>query len=318
MGKPLLAADGFKLKASNGYTIAGVALENPKDGSGVLLLGVGRKGASVLYEIPATVTATSIDADLGRLGAIDVHFVPTGGTTTERSTCGGRPVSFDSGDYIGRIDFEGELGYTRLHLTRARGEIQGLLSLLCAAGRSEGIGGRAPGARLTARRRGSEAPFEFAARKNSPTGRADFAVSIDERSGEMAISRSVETVAPPNAFVYDTRAGTATIRPPAPFSGSATYSRHSAIGGWAGDLSVDFPGRSDVKLGGPQTHVSLVRSEKSPLFGGQAGENRSARRGAAAVAGDQDSIALARPGGASRIIGTLEWRRWLKTLLSSF
>jgi hypothetical protein len=211
------------------------------------------------------VTETSIEADLGSVGRIDVNFVPTGSPRMSRSRCGGKPIAFDSGRWVGAIDFRGERGYSEAHATSARGEAKLVLSRVCAdSGGSEGIGGHSPGARLDARSKAPER-LEFVAMKNSPSRPARFAASIRERRDGLEISRSVGVVAPPRAFAFDVPSGTAAVDPPAPFSGRAEY--HHRRGGtptWHGNLSVDFPGRPNVRLTGAATRASLVRAVLNP------------------------------------------------------
>jgi hypothetical protein len=260
----LPAPPGFHLRASNGYSLRVFVGGNADSGQGGVLILARSRNSTVLYATDAVVTETSVEADLGAVGRIDVHFVPSGKAKTERSECGGKPFTFDGGRYEGVIDFEGEHGYSEAHVTAAPGEAKFFLSLVCSQGGSEGIGGHAPGARLTADGKG-RAGVEFSAFKNSPIRPARFSASIEERRGRMEISRGVGVMAAPGAFAFDVPAGVASVEPPAPFSGRAEYSRHA--GGrstWAGDLSVDFPGRPDVPLTGTATRVSLERAVLNP------------------------------------------------------
>lgn len=240
------------------------AFENPQTGVGRVLVDLRSRHADVTYSAPAAVSSGSVQADLGELGGIDVHFVPAGRTRTEQPECG-KPVQVDAGRYEGSIDFEGERGYSEVHASSARGEAGMVLSLVCASTGSEGIGGHAPGARLTVRRRRTPSRFELTAMENGPTRPVRLGAGIDERRGGLAISRSVEVVAGPGAFDFDVPAGTATLQPPEPFAGSAAY-RHLSRGRstWRGDLSVDFPGRPDVRLAGRGTRAGLIRAVLNP------------------------------------------------------
>jgi hypothetical protein len=220
--------------------------------------------SAVLYFARATVTDTSIKADLGSVGKIDVNFVPSGEARRERPACGGKPVAVDSGRYAGTIEFHGEQGYSEAHASGAPGDAKFVLSLVCGESHDEGFGGHSPGALLRAHSRGG-ARFEFEARKNSPSRVARFSASISERRGALLIDRAVTAVGKPSAFDYDVPAGTAAVEPPAPFGGSAGYGR--TIDGrvtWHGNLSVDFPGRAGVRLTGAGTRASLVRAVQNP------------------------------------------------------
>src|SRR5215475_15076165 len=110
--KVLPAPSGFRLRASNGYTLTVLAGRDPHTGKGSVLVNARAHASTVLYAAPAVVSDTSINADLGRVGEINVDFVPSGEVERERSSCGGKPVVVNSGRYVGTIDFEGEEGYS--------------------------------------------------------------------------------------------------------------------------------------------------------------------------------------------------------------
>ncbi|HVY79222.1 MAG TPA: hypothetical protein VG898_12005 [Solirubrobacterales bacterium] len=257
LGSPIVPP-GFKLRASNGYSLRVVASRDAQTGRGDVLVFVTARTSAALYFVPAEVTESSIEADLGRVGRISVDFVPSGTAKQERPQCG-KPVAVQAGSYVGAIDFEGEEGFSEVHATSATGEAKFTLSFGCGAVRSEGTGGHAPGARLTAHGPGGK--FEFEGRKNSPSRPARFSATIEEKRGPMAIVRAVAVKAGPAAFDYDVPAGTATVSPPPPFDGAATFRRgRGKSTTWRGDLSVDFPGRADVRLAGPGSRASLVRA----------------------------------------------------------
>lgn len=259
-----LIPPGFRLRASNGYTLSVTAFGNPRTERGAVILILRSHHAGVLYSAPASVSSTSIDADLGALGRIDVDFVSSGQSRVERPACGD-PVRVDSGRYEGNIAFEGEEGYSQVQARSARGEAKMALSVICAGGPdSEGSGGHSPGARLAVRHRGARR-FEFTAMKNSPTRPARFAASISESRRSLQISRSVEVEAAPSSFDFDIPSGAAHVSPPGPFAGEAHYVRlPSKSASWRGDLSVDFPGRANVQLTGPGTRASLSRAVLNP------------------------------------------------------
>jgi hypothetical protein len=66
--------------------------------------------------------------------------------------------------------------------------------------------------------------------------------------------------APLSAFTVsdETTPAEATVAPPAPFSGSATFERASSTRStWLGDLALELPGFGRVRLAGPK-YRSLV------------------------------------------------------------
>jgi hypothetical protein len=264
----LPAFPAFHLRASNGYSVSVLAGTDRKTGKGDIAVFVGNRTSSVFYSTRAAVSATSIEADLGAVGRIDVDFVPSGVPKTERPDCGGKPITFEGGRWEGEIDFEGEHGYSEAHATSVRDEAKPALAILCAlVGGPVGVGrsggGHLPGALLETRNKAQRA--EFRAMKNGPADPARLTASIVEKRGSMQIIRSVDVVAPPGAFQFDVAAGVATVDPPAPFSGRGEYRRRRGGGStWRGDLAVDFPGRANVRLAGGSTHASLEGAVQHP------------------------------------------------------
>jgi hypothetical protein len=216
----------------------------------------------VNYFAPATVTRTSIRASFGALGEIDVDFHPSGRARRERPVCGGKSVVFDSGLYEGTIDFSGEEGYTQVHATKAEGDLQSALDLICPeTGGEIGTGPGLPGAELRVVHHASGIGASLVAHKNRPGTRAILEASVAEERGGVGIERFVGVRAPSDAFDYDPLLQTAVVEPPPPFSGRATFRRRAAPANpWIGNLSVDFPGRAGVSLTVGAPSVELVHA----------------------------------------------------------
>jgi hypothetical protein len=268
---PVAAADlfvpgGFRLAASNGYSMHAIIFDgDPRGEQDGLILFVSRKGDGATYVVRkgVEVTETTVSADLGKLGSVDLHWVPSNKPAVERSACSKEPIEFESGFYEGQFDFEGEEGYTEAHRTRARGEIRLAASLICGSGLDEGVGGHAPGAQLKLRRRWDGGHLESEVTKNSPTRPARFSAAIEEASGGLLIEREVRTAASPKAFEFDVPSQSAILRPPSPFSGTAHFERQRGPKGHLkGSLIVNFPGRSHVSLSG--TEGTLQRWVENP------------------------------------------------------
>jgi len=263
-----LAPGGFRLPASNGYSVHALSFDGDPHGEhDELILFVGRKSAGAIYFAlhRVQVTETTIAADLGRLGSIDLQFVPSGRNRKAHPRCEPKQsVEYDSGYYEGRIDLYGEEGFTAVHATRAAGELQLGLNLICPGGSvNEGFGGHAPGARLRLRRRWAGARVELQARKNSPSRPTRFEASIQERREGLVIFRNVAVTGAPAAFDYDVPAQIARLAPPSPFSGTARFQRSGkGAGRLQGALSVDFPGRSNVSFA--DARGSLIRYVDNP------------------------------------------------------
>jgi hypothetical protein len=256
----LLVPSAFQLQSSNGYSFVVLGAPGRKGRSDGVEIFVSGVHDGVIYSAPATVTETSIQADLGELGEISVTFHPSGQPATARPKCGGKPVSFDSGYYEGRIDFHGEEGYTEVEATSVPGSIDFLLNALCGAASGGGSGPFVPGAEL--RVRNPRLGPEFRVIKNRPNAPARFDVAVSEYRWGISIERFTTLLMPAQTFRYDPRLQTATLRPPAPFAGAARFDRRrKASHRWSGDLSVDMPGRADVPLTGSELRATLVHPE---------------------------------------------------------
>lgn len=250
---------GFRLKASNGYSLLALGVPALKGQSAKILLIVSGRHQAVTYLAPATVTETSIQANLGDLGEISVIFHPSGQPTKARSKCGGKPVAFDSGYYAGRIAFHGEEGYTKVEATSVPGNVDFLLNVLCP-----GIGGGRspllPGAELSVRN--PQLGPEFTVVKNRPSAPARFEVSASEYRDGISIERDTALLMPAGSFQYDRRLQAATLHPPPPFAGTAKFNRAAKPNSrWSGDLTIDMPGRADVPLTGTGLRATLVHAE---------------------------------------------------------
>jgi hypothetical protein len=215
------------------------------------------KGKGVTYEFPAIITETSIQADLGNLGEISVSFHPSGRAASIPCE---RDIRFDSGNYEGTIDFHGEEGYTTVEASIVPGNIDYIAAELCGESFSGGLVGQGRGAALDVRN--PALGPEMKVRKHRPGAAAQVAAWISEYSSGISIERFATAVMPGSAFAYDRRLLTATVRPPAPFAGSARFDRRKKAGQrWSGDLTVDLPGKAAVPLTGPSLRATLGPSE---------------------------------------------------------
>ena len=257
-------AYAFKLPASNGYEILAFAANQRADGRGkiVLLVTHGREGAT--YVSPATLTATSIAADLGALGKVDLTVSSSGRTKRLRQKCGDDPrtVTYEPPNFSGSFEFHGEEGFTEAVSTAPREYTRFFSDLLCTGVASGEIGGRdLPGARLRVRSHRPGLRLDLRVNENHPGGRARFEVGVREKRGEVRISRETTVWLNADSFRFDPLLGSANVDPPAPFAGRASFHRRVAPARrWAGNLTVDLPGRSDLPLTGPGVTATLAHA----------------------------------------------------------
>ena len=257
-GAPLPVPGGFRLQATNGYTLYVVGEPPRKGAQGSLQLIASAKGRQATYQAPATVTETSIRANLGDLGEISVDF-----QRSDRATsvpCGKRNIRFDSGSWVGAILFHGENGYTSAEATSASGNLDWFLGGFCGLGLESGSSGPRRGAELFVRNPGLGP--ELSIYKHRPGAAALISAHLSEYTDGISIERVTSAWMPGRDFDFDPRLRTATVTPPAPFSGTARFDLTRKAGRrWSGDLTVEMPGRASVPLIGPLLRATLSPSE---------------------------------------------------------
>jgi hypothetical protein len=252
---------GFRAQASNGYEFFALtgtpAAGEEVEGRIAIYLRRGRT-AFVSYTAPATLSPTTIDADLGKLGRISVTRVPTGRTKTVRQGCEQKKTKRVAAErYEGIIEFHGEEGFTDVSATSAPVEH----ATVCVSGEEGGRppGKRLPGARLDVERRNDARPrLEFDAVQRRPGAKTLLSIEVEEERGEIDIYRATASWASPDALRFDPQLRTATLRPPAPYAGFGRFRGDAPRAKqWTGNLTVDLPGRANVPLAGPGLWATL-------------------------------------------------------------
>lgn len=261
-------AVAFELEGSNGYLLTFGAFSDPyiegNDRRAELGVGVFRESESgySAYRAPAVVSESYVKADLGPYGKVDLVRRPSGRVRTIPIRCtGGDTFTYEPADYEGIVEFRGEKGFTGVRATRVRA--LPLITSFCGggSGRGESRGSDERGARLKGISYAHGRTVSFQLNKNHKRGRVLFEAEMRERRDRVSIYRATEGWLPPSSFRYDPDLKTATLSPPAPFSGSADLSRarNSVSPLWSGDLAIEFPGRR-VPLAARGMHVSLVHA----------------------------------------------------------
>lgn len=192
---------------------------------------------------------STIEADLGSAGKVSLIFQPSGAkkvTTFDLSDksercLGATKVVRRLGNFVGTVSFHGENGYTTAEATSVPGTVGTSPFRNCTT-----IAGR----RALADRPASETQAflsvpgktSFLAIRDEKRARF-FAGEGEELSSGFAVFRTASAAGSSRLFPFSLRGLTASVRPPAPFSGFGLY-RKPASGPptWSGNLSVDFPG----------------------------------------------------------------------------
>ncbi len=213
----------------------------------------------------------ALNVEIGRLGHFRGHFVAKSIKSQKpQHGCTGEPTVDEEGVFIGSFVFHGERGYTTVHASRARGYVFRSGTQRCVETSSKRHPGREK-ARRAREKRDREGEFRLLAgnergtqvQVNRQKGRGGSDVvttsaSTNERFGTLSISRSASVSAPGTGAASILQIpnlaeplAEAPLQPPAPFSGSATFSSTSPkSASWTGDLAVDLPGAPRLPLTG--------------------------------------------------------------------
>jgi hypothetical protein len=241
-------------------------LSGDNDGKPNVLLYVSRGRELAEYLVPAEVTDSTIKARFPGLGELDYSFTPKGSGGSECFGAGGDPTVF-----TGTFTFTGENDFVDIDLPRVAGEYKVYPAPSgCPLPRSErASASRAvpyepyvgKGATLTAvaGSRRTQART-VAVSRGEGDKRGTVSGLLTETAGAMTIVRGAILVTGTRAFDWDLNSGTATVRPPAPFTGMAHFSRRpGARPLWTGSLRVPILGGTPIRLAGPAFHATLHR-----------------------------------------------------------
>jgi hypothetical protein len=242
----------------------GYRLEFEGDSMGRVVLWAERKDRLARYTVRGTIEPHGLKASFGALGGLALHV-----RHPRRDPFPAEPVVLE-----GRLAFRGEQGFTSISRRRVKGAVFRRPADDC--GRRAAT--MAPLAQVSSQ---SSATLVAAAEK-SPTrsvsvdlqasdppdleenGGGDFAdARLQERREGMRIERAVILDGPITAGIgapSGTEPLVGEISAPPPYHGTATYSGGPGIPAhWDGDLSVSFPGASNVPLTGPGFSALVCR-----------------------------------------------------------
>jgi len=217
-----------------------------------------RKGtASVTYfPFGSKLERDRIDARLPGVGLISLRFHQH---NRNRSAVRSR-----KGVFVGFVKIRGERDYTTAESRHVRGEIVRECPGRChrrAVARASAAAIESVSAD-TDRGRGtlSFTAFAFPFAPDEPV----FVASLVRINREMGIFTSQGALSEdPGALEIATPPRSATVDPPAPFTGSATFQQESAKDfSWTGDLAVELPGIGEVSLAGPKFETELCRGRR--------------------------------------------------------
>jgi hypothetical protein len=242
------------LHGSHGYGITVDAYPGGRGrGARVVVLVEGRR-SFLRYTAPASLAGEGIHANLGRFGRIDLRWVPDGRVGEVTLACHGhaprRTFRFDRGAYVGTLRFRGGGGFTAVRAHRVAWQPSWYRSYdTCRREGGEYTPG--PGKILQADIGVHDPTVRFFAYQPRCGAPVDYEAFDRERVGRIGIDRSTWTHGGAPTLSSASDFSTATIEPPAPFSGTASFDRAKGAGGtWTGDLIVKFPDGSVAPMAG--------------------------------------------------------------------
>lgn len=198
-----------------------------EDGGKGATFAVERGHSAVIYATPdGGLEGRTITARFGQLGSLRLTLQ---GPVHHSQRCGGR--SETQGTFRGRFEFHGEDGYLDLDLHSMPGDAQVVSRRCPTGGRSRPVKrpGKEPSATLAVKSTGS-LPSEFFAAVGEHTNDGRFSgafyAGLDELHERVVIERTIWTKLAASQFRWNLKTGTATVRPPAPFSGRLYFHRH--------------------------------------------------------------------------------------------
>ncbi|HEY5709236.1 MAG TPA: hypothetical protein VIS51_07550 [Solirubrobacterales bacterium] len=243
----------FELRGHRAIFVAGRNRETRYTASGV----------AAEYITRGNIAHDRVRARFGGRGRIAVRFEQLGETVRRDPPphCEGAPKVIRRGFFIGTIRFHGERGYTAVDATRAEGKLQIIPPWRCT--KRTGVSREARAAAWEEGRpavleaeegqRGRRTLFEVAADRypdEGEQGGTRFLAARFERRPTMRIHRFAYAFGNEKTFVCDDELTWATVEPPGPFSGSASFLRSARPKTWIGSLSVELPGAGSVPLTG--------------------------------------------------------------------
>lgn len=222
------------------------------------------------YGAPAKISESTVKVKFGTLGELDYSFAPKGSSDAECFGAEGSEAAF-----TGAFTFTGEDGFIHIDADHATGfykvepEPSG-----CRARRSDRpVAARAApfqryvgdGATLFARTAwkrtdGVSRLREVGVDRGKTAKQASVSAALVEVQRGLSIVRGAEINAPAHAFEWDFGTGTATLAPPAPFAGTASFTREpDGLNRFTGSLKAPIPGiAKPISMAGAEFNAKLT------------------------------------------------------------
>jgi hypothetical protein len=261
---PYTYPSGLVARSSHGYWL----IVNSRKGHLVEVEASGAKG-SVAYTVPGSISEAGIHANLGKYGRVDMRWVPSGKVSDDRVKChykGVRKHFYDAGSYVGTLEFRGGGGFTATHLRRITWR-RSWYSDLSACGYSLSTGEPGAGVVINAGEPGHmSTPIHLSVYRPHAGAKVEYGAHSEATEGRVKISRRAYADGASRSLTLTAGNGvtTATIDPPAPFYGKATFEGPATLehtneskGTLTGELGVEFPDGTKFDLAGSKLEADL-------------------------------------------------------------
>jgi hypothetical protein len=254
----------FSVRGANGYRVRVSATKAEPKAPGNLYVSASKGSATVQYSTRGVIRKDgAIDVRLPGVGRIAVHFHATRVTREAvADNCKGRASVIRHGVFRGTIRLRGEGGYTSVHRRSAKGKVTQSFRQVCDqrehGSEGGGSGGSFHQSFLFAGLQGQRS-IDFMASKvdfgpKFGGSMVFFTASSGARHDGLFVNSLVSAQGKASEFSTPDSPGVlgdATVEPPSPFQGSATFHLDSPTSSsWTGTLGVELPGIGKVALAG--------------------------------------------------------------------
>jgi hypothetical protein len=251
------------LHGTHGYGITVDAYPSSRRRGARVVVSVVGARSFLSYTAPASLAGEGIHANLGRFGRIAMRWEPDGRLGEVDIACDGheprRRFLVDRGAYVGTLRFRGGSGFTAVRAHRVEWRPSWYRDYSTCPRQGDGyvpgpgkileseLGIRDPGVRF----------FAYQPKRGEPV---EYAAYDREAVRPVKIERTILVHGGPRSLTSSPDFASATLEPPAPFAGTATYERSKGANGTlSGDLSVTFPDGTVASLAGSPFTASFYR-----------------------------------------------------------
>jgi hypothetical protein len=247
-------------------------------------LTVERGSASVRYRVAGRASSRRVKANFGPLGRVDIRMdlEPRPLSLIERllkvrgERCRGKKPTKLAGQFQGTVEFQGETDVVGVSARRGHALVERTFRTVCKPRVSKPSKGKekaqpdiqVEASLLAASAHTGGRTTSFRAIDLGIDSELFFGLvsgAVHERLGRVRIMRSAFELTEGSALKFaPARRNTvsAKVKPPEPFTGSATYSKATGSpAAWTGDLAVRLPGTGNVPLSGPEFDAMLCRAD---------------------------------------------------------